>query len=134
MLESLYRAVVQAILLYGSEKWVLLESTEKRIEGEHTEFLQMITWKRAKQLEDGTWETPGAEGIQEAAGTQSARIYIEKRQATLSQWVVLRPLFEVCARETGYEGWGRSRKVWWRQEAKEKHLRATFWKTCRNLK
>ena len=35
---------------------------------------------------------------------QSAGIYIEQRQATVAQWVALRPLFEVCARETGYEG------------------------------
>ena len=64
---------------------------------------------------------PGAEGIQEAAGTQSARIYIERRQATVVQWVVIHPLFEVCARETGYEGGERRRKVWWRQEATKKN-------------
>ena len=47
-----------------------------KIEGTHTEFLRMITGKRAKQLEDGTWETPGTEGIREASGTQLDRIYI----------------------------------------------------------
>ena len=36
MLASFYRAVVQAILLYGLETWVLLESIAKRIEGTHT--------------------------------------------------------------------------------------------------
>ena len=51
-----------------------------------------------------------------------ARIYIEQQQATVAQWVALHPLFEVCARETGYEGGGRRRKAWWRQEAKEKQL------------
>ena len=45
------------------------------------------------------------------------RIYIEQRQATVAQWVALRPLFEVYERETGYEGGGRRRKAWWRQEA-----------------
>ena len=50
LLESFYRAVVQAILLYGSETWVLLESMANRIEGTHVEFLRMITGKRAKQL------------------------------------------------------------------------------------
>ena len=119
-------AVVQAILLYGSETWVLLASMVKRIYGTHTEFLQMITGKRAKQLGDGTWETPGKEGIRESAGTQSARIYIEQRQATVTQWVVLYPLFQVCARDTGYAGGGRRRKVWWRQEATEKQLQATL--------
>ena len=64
----------------------------------HTEFLRIITGKIAKGLGDRKWETPGAEGIQEASGTQSDRIYIEQRQATVAQWVSLRPLFEVCER------------------------------------
>ena len=106
---------MQAILLYGLESWVLSASMAKSIEGTHMEFLQMITGKRTKKLGYGTWETPGAEGIREAARTQSDRIYIERQQATVAQWVTLYPLFEVCSRETGYEGGGRKRKVWWRQ-------------------
>ena len=61
-----------------------------------------------------------------------ARIYIEKQQAIVAQWVALRPLFEVCARETGYEGGRRSRKEWWRQEATEKNFRSP-WKTSGKL-
>ena len=108
--------------MYGSETWVLSKSIEKRIEGTHMEFLQMITGKRANILGYGTWETPGAEGIRETAGTQLSRIYIEQRKATVAQWVAIRPLFEVGAREKGYEGEGRRRKGWWRQEATEKQL------------
>ena len=59
----------------------------------------MITGNKENQLGDRTWETLGAEGITEAALTQSSRIYIEQRQATVAQWVVIRPLFELCARE-----------------------------------
>ena len=74
--EIFYRMVVQAILLYGSETWVLSASMENRVEGTHTEFLRLITGKRSRRLGDGTWETPGAEGVREAAGTQLERIYI----------------------------------------------------------
>ena len=86
--------------------WVLLLSITKRIEGTHADLLQMITGKRTRRLGDGTWENLGAEGAQEAAGTQSDRIYIEIQQVTVVQWVALRPLFEVCTRKTGYEGGG----------------------------
>ena len=106
--------------------WVLLASMAKRVEGIHKKFLQMITEKRDKHLGDGEWETPGAEGIQEVAGTHPDMIYIERRQATVAQWVALRPLFEVCAKDTGYEGGVRRRKVWWHQEATKKKLRATL--------
>ena len=95
---------------------------ENRIEGTHMDFLQMITEKRAKLLKDGTRETPGSEGIIDAEVTQLTRIYIEKRKATVVQWVALRLLFEVCMWDTG----GRSRKVWGSQEATEKQLWATL--------
>ena len=55
MSASVYREVVQAILLYRLETFVLSASMAKRIEGTHTEFLRMITGKRAKRLGDGTW-------------------------------------------------------------------------------
>ena len=98
----------------------------KRIEGTYLGFLQLITGKKARQLGDGTWEMTGAEIVREAAGTQSARIYIEQRQATVAQWVALHPLCELCEGDTGCEGGGRRSKVWWSQEATEKQLWITL--------
>ena len=82
--------------------------------------------KRVRRLRDRTWETPGAEGVREAAGTQLVRTYIGRRQATVAKWVALLPIFEVCTRETGYKWGGRMMETWWRQEAAEKQLRATL--------
>ena len=47
--------------------------------------------------------------MQEAEGNQSETIYMERRQATVAQWVVLHTLFDVCARKTGYEVGSRRR-------------------------
>ena len=41
--------------------------------------------KRARQIRDGMWETPGAEVVQEAAGTQLVMTYIGRQQATVAQ-------------------------------------------------
>ena len=109
MSEKFYRAVVQKILLYGLETWVLSESMERKVEGVNTGILRQITGKQERQPRDGTWDTPGAEGVREAAGTQSTRTCIGIQQATVAHWVALRPLFGVCARETGYKGGGRRR-------------------------
>ena len=65
--EIFYRVVVQEILLYGSETWVLSVSMTKKLEGTQTEFLRLITGKRARRLGYRTWETPGAEGVREEA-------------------------------------------------------------------
>ena len=65
-----YRAVVQTILLYGSETWVILEAMKKKVEGAHTDFLRQMTGNLARQIVDGTWETPRAEVVREATGTK----------------------------------------------------------------
>ena len=44
----------------------------------------------------------------------------------MAEWVALRPILEVCDRETGYEGGGRLREPWWRQMAVRKQLSATL--------
>ena len=38
----------------------------------------------------------------------------------MAEWVSLRPIFDVCARETGYEGGERLQVPWWKQVAEHK--------------
>ena len=98
--------MAKAVVLYGLETLVLLVEMEKKIERAHSNFLRQITGKQARRLGDRMWETPQAEGVREALGTQSEMTNIGRRQATVAQLVVLRPLFEVCTREKGYKGEG----------------------------
>ena len=54
--------------------------------------------------------------VLQATETKPLRGYIDKRQATVAEWVALWPIFEVCAKEKVYEGGEKLRKLWWRQE------------------
>ena len=67
----------------------------------------------------------GAEVVQEAAGTKSTITYTGRQQAIVAQWVALRPIFEVCAGETGYEGVYHRREAWCLQREDDKKLWAT---------
>ena len=71
---------------------------ERTLEGAHTRFLRQITSKRARWKADKTWVIPKAKLVREAAGPQAEMSYIGRRQGTVAQWVVLRPIIEVCAR------------------------------------
>ena len=71
--------MVQTILLYGSETWVLLASMNRKVEGVYTGILCRIKGKRAKQLRDRKCEMPGADGVLEKLVTQSVRTYIGRR-------------------------------------------------------
>ena len=64
----------------------------------------------------------GTEVYQEEVGTQLAMTYIGRKQANVVQRVALRPIFEVCVVEKGYEGRVSRRELWWRKDAAEKQL------------
>ena len=63
--------------------------------------------------------------IQEA-GTQLLQTYIGRMQEAVEEWIALRTILEVCAKETGYEGRRRHQDPWWRQMTAKKHMRGTL--------
>ena len=68
-----------------------------------------------------------ADKVLQRSGTQPLHTYLERRQAKVGEWVALRPIFDVCARDTSYEGDGKLRVPCWRQAAAEKQLRPTLY-------
>ena len=42
-----YQVVVQTVLLFGEETWVLSEAMSRKMEGVHAVFLRQITRQRA---------------------------------------------------------------------------------------
>ena len=51
-------------------------------------------------------------------------------KGNVTQWVALRPVFEICAGETGYKGGGHRREAWWRQGAADKNFGQPWKKYC----
>ena len=45
---------------------------------------------------DKTWRKVSEETVLEKSGTQPLGTYIDRRQATVAEWVALRPILEVC--------------------------------------
>ena len=104
-----YRAVVQAVLIFGSETWMLLVAIEKRPEGFHMVFHQKVTGKTACLQWDGKWKRKGEASFLRETGPQNLGEYIYCKQTTVAEWVTLRPIYEVCEKETGYDGGGMRR-------------------------
>ena len=118
--EMFYRAVVQAVLIFVSESWVLSEAMDKTVEGAHTGFMCQIMGKRAYRNMDGVWVTLVTGEVQEAVGVQSVATYIGRIQGC----VAFHPIFELCVRENIYYGGeGHRRYPWWWQEAPKNQLR-----------
>ena len=60
------------------------------------------------------------------AVTNTLGAYIDKRQAILVEWIVLRTIIEICDSDTGYKGGESLRETWWRQTAARKQLSVTL--------
>ena len=58
-MDIFYRAVVQAVLLFGSERWVLSAAMDKRLEGVYVVFFLEVIGKTARRQWDGTWKMEG---------------------------------------------------------------------------
>ena len=51
---KLYCLVIQLVLLFGADTWVLLEPMEQRLEVFHVGFLREVTKLKAKNLKYGS--------------------------------------------------------------------------------
>ena len=61
-----------------------------------------------------------------SAEMKTEATYIDRRQGTVTQWVDLRPIFEVFSRDTESSGGGRRKKPLWRKEAPDEVLSSTL--------
>ena len=83
--EMFYREVVQAVLLFGTDNWVLLAEISRKLKGVHVGFLRHVTGQKANWQRDGTWRSASAAGVQMEAGTKTLETYIDKQQETVSE-------------------------------------------------
>ena len=96
--EIFYLTVVQSVLLFGSDTWILLTTIPRRLEGVHLGVLRKVTGHNANQKRYRTWIIVAEARVLKEAGTHTLGDYIDKRQETVTEWVVLRPIIEVCNR------------------------------------
>jgi hypothetical protein len=111
-----YKAVVQSLLLYGSETWVISKSVMARLEGFHIR----AAYKMAKQHvprrgPDRRWTYPKSEDVLEECGLRTIGEYIQKRRDTIAAYVVERSIFRDCMDSERKRG-SVPRKWWWEQE------------------
>ena len=91
-----YKAVVQAILLYGSETWILTEGLKRQFQSFHSRVARFLTGKHIWPLEDGSWHCPSTEDVLREAGLETVEEYILRRRQTVRGFVRHRPVYLHC--------------------------------------
>ena len=110
-----YKAVVQAVLLYGSKMWNLTKLALARLEGFHVRAVYKMAWKhRPKRGANGAWVYPKMPDALEECGLLTLAEYIQARRQMIATYVAMRPIFTACTGGERQRG-SMPRQWWWEQ-------------------
>ena len=111
-----YKAVVQAVLLYGSETWVLSPTALARLEGFHIRAAyRMAKRNRPRRGPGHQWVYPKSEDVLEECGMHTIGEYIDVRRQTIAMYVATRPILDECKQGERKRG-AIPRRWWWEQK------------------
>ena len=108
-----YKAIIQAVLLYGSESWTLSNSTLKKFRSFHSRVARYLTGRHIRPLENGEWFYPSTADVLSEAGLFTIDEYIQRRRDTIWRFVQPRPIYNACIRSIPFSS-NVNKVVWWR--------------------
>jgi hypothetical protein len=83
-----YKAIVQAVLLCGSETWKLSPLSLKRLEGFHLRAARCMAGMQPKRNLDGTWTYPNLKKVLKAMGLGTIDHYIGVCRETIAGFIM----------------------------------------------
>jgi hypothetical protein len=107
-----YKAVVQSVLLYGSETWNLTKTALARLEGFHIRAAYHMAKKhKPRRGPNHVWVYPATEDVLKECGMHSISYYIGVRRETIFQYMGERPIQALCT--AGERKRGSAPRQWW---------------------
>ena len=110
-----FKEFIQAVLLFGSETWVLIPHMERALGRFQHRVAQRITGSNPRRMGEGRWEYNPLAAAMEEAGFEYIRVYITRRQNTVAQYIATLLILDLCKRSIRRLGAWVSRR-WWDQE------------------
>mmetsp|Transcript_5724 Transcript_5724/g.8521 ORF Transcript_5724/g.8521 Transcript_5724/m.8521 type:complete len:1130 (+) Transcript_5724:164-3553(+) len=107
-----YKAIMQAVLLYGSESWTITQQRLNQFQSLHSRTARHLTGNHIRLREDETWFCPPTSDVLEEAGLQTIEEYILRRRTTVKRLIRGRDIYQKCIRSTAI-GVTARRTVWW---------------------
>lgn len=108
-----YKAITQAVLLYGSETWVVTNPMLTALNSFHHRIARRISNGMPQRQGDGSWHYPPLNECLDKAGLHPVSTYIRRRQNTVAVYVLDRPIHQLCLTATPTSP--RSRLRYWTQ-------------------
>ena len=114
-LEHIYLAVVQLVMLNGSETWVLTPRMKRVLGGFHHGVSLRLMGRQLRNGLHGCWDYPPLEDVMTEAVFQEAETYASLRQNTVMQYIATRPIMDLYLAAKRRPG-PRVAKKWWKDE------------------
>ena len=89
---TLYRAVVQAVLIFRSETWMMSPLIGKALGGFHHRVIHQLTGRYPRHQVDGSWVYPHLEAVTVEAGLEEVNMYVTRLQKTVSPFIAIIPI------------------------------------------
>ena len=84
---NFFKAVVQQVLLFGAETWVVTPKTEQALSAFLHGVARQLTGRQPRREKDGEWQYRSLEGAMEEAGLTDIRTSILRRQNMVMQYI-----------------------------------------------
>ena len=91
-----FSTVVQVVLLFGSETWVMTPCMEHALGSFQHRVAQRITGRHPRRHEEGGWDYPPLVTAMEEAFFEEIGVYILKRQNKFAQYIATRTILDLC--------------------------------------
>ena len=111
---NFFNAVVQQMLLFGAEIWVVSPRMERALSAFIHGAARRLTGRQPRRGWYGKWFYPSLKGAMKEAGLANVRTSINRRQNTVAQYIATQPLLDLCKGVTQREG-ARVTLRWWYQ-------------------
>ena len=79
-----FKAVMQALLLFGSEKWVLTPQMRRDLRIFQHRIERWTTGRKPRRRGERSWEYPPLAAETEETGFEEIRVYVTRRQNTVA--------------------------------------------------
>ena len=133
-----FKAVVQSVLLFGTETWVVNPRMGKVLEGFQDQVVWLLTGRLPRRSLYRRWEYTLEEAEREEAGFELTETYIWRRQNTDAQYIAKWPIMDLCeaAERKQGGGWGcgggnrRYLTLWWqgRRQRRRRRRKRMGWR------
>ena len=111
-LVQIYSAVVQSVLLYGSDIWVMTPRIRRLLGGFHHRVARRLTGRKYQISKNGVWVYPPLEDAMEEAGLQEVETYVSCCQIMVAQFIATRLIMDLYLADEQRPGTRVSKRLW----------------------